>query len=280
MSIRIVTDSTCDLPAEVIAKYGISVVPLYINIGKQGYLDGVDVSREQFYKNLPTYPAHPTTAAPSPLKFHSVYDSLADEGATQVLSIHISGALSAVVDTARIAAQETKSVPVTVFDSRQLSLGTGFLVETAAKLAAQGSTMGEIVNAMNDQIKRSHVFAAVDTLEFLRRSGRMNGTIAAMGTLLQLKPILTMYDGKPNAERVRTHGRAMLRLLEMLRDVGVVERIAIVHTHALERVAELRSQAAHLLPEGDILSMDITPVIGAHIGPGVVGFAIVSKSKG
>lgn len=280
MSIKIVTDSTCDLPADVIAKYGISVVPLYINIGKQGYLDGVDISREQFYKNLPTYPAHPTTAAPSPLKFHSVYDALADEGATEVLSIHISTSLSAVLDTARIAAQDTKSIPVTVFDSRQLSLGTGFLVEKAAELAAQGKTMGEIVNALNDQIKRSHVFAALDTLEFLKRSGRMNGTIAAMGTLLQLKPIVTMYDGKAGAERVRTRERATQRLLEMLHDVGNVERIAIVHTHSPERVAELRKQAAHLLPDGEILSTDITPVIGAHIGPGAVGFAIVSKSKG
>ena len=278
--IRIVTDSTCDLPADVIARYGISVVPLYINIGKQGYLDGVDVSREQFYKNLPTYPVHPTTAAPSPLKFHSVYDALADEGATEILSIHISVALSAVMDTARIAAQETKSIPVTVFDSRQLSLGTGFLVETAARLASQGCSMGEIINALNDQIKRSHVFAALDTLEFLKRSGRMNGVMAGLGTFLQLKPILTMFDGKPGAERVRTRERATLRLLEMLHDAGKVERIAIVHTHSPERVTALRQQAAHLLPNGDILTMDITPVIGAHIGPGAVGFAIVSKSKG
>jgi len=146
----------------------------------KGYLDGVDVSREQFYKNLPTYPVHPTTAAPSPLKFHAVYDALADEGATEILSIHISVALRAVMDTARIAAQETKSIPVTVFDSRQLSLGTGFLVEAAAKLAAQGKTMGEIINALNDQIRRTRVFAALDTLEFLKRSGRMNGVMAGL----------------------------------------------------------------------------------------------------
>ena len=278
--IRIVTDSTRDLPAAVIAKYGICVVPLYVNIGKQGYLDGVEITREDFYRNLPTYPVHPTTAAPSPLKFHSIYDSLTDEGATQVLSIHISSALSAVIDTARVAVQETKSVPVTVFDSRQLSLGTGFLVETAAKLAAQGKAMGEIINALNEQIKRSHVFAALDTLEFLKRSGRMNGVVAAMGTMLQLKPIVTMFDGKAGAERVRTRERATQRLLEMLHDVGDLERIAIVHTHSPERVAELRQQAAHLLPDGDILTMDITPVIGAHIGPGTVGFAVVSKSKG
>ncbi len=280
MSIRIVTDSTCDLPADVIAGYGIRVVPIYINIGKHSYLDGVDISREQFYKSLPTYQVHPTTAAPSPLKFHSIYDSLAEEGATQVLSIHISSRLSAVLDSARIGAQETTSSLVTVFDSRQLSLGTGFLVETAARLASEGCSMGEILNALNDQIQRTRVFAALDTLEFLKRSGRMNGIVAAMGTMLQLKPIVTMYDGKPGAERVRTRARALSHLFEMLHQAGAAERIAMVHTHAPEPVAELRKQAARFLPEGDIASMDITPVIGAHIGPGAVGFAVVSGAKG
>ena len=279
MSIRIVTDSTCDLPQEIIDQYGIRVVPLYINIGGRGYLDGVEITRQEFYRNLPTYPAHPTTAASSSDKYRAEYDSLANEGATEILSIHISIALSAVVDTARIAAKETKSIPVTVFDSRQLSLGTGFLVETAAKLAAQGRSMSEIVEALNDQIKRSHVFAALDTLEFLKRSGRMNGVLAAMGTLLQLKPILTMYNGKPGAERVRTRERATLRLLEMLQEAGAIERVAIIHTDVPNRVAELRRQAEHLLPPGDILTMDITPMIGAHIGPGVVGFAIVSEKN-
>lgn len=279
MSVRIVTDSTCDLPAETIARYGIRVVPLYINVGKQGFLDGIDLTREEFYKKLPTFPVHPTTAVPSPQKFRVMYDALADEGATDILSIHISRALSAVVDVARIAAQETQSAPVTVFDSRQLSLGTGFLVETAAKLAAAGRAIGEIVAALNEQIQRSHVFAALDTLEFLRRGGRMNRFMASFGTLLKLKPILTMYDGKPGTERVRTHERATHRLLEMLHDVGALERVAIVHTHAPDRVAELRDRAAHLLPFDDILAADITPVIGAHIGPGVVGFAVVGSRR-
>jgi DegV family protein with EDD domain len=184
-------------------------------------------------------------------------------------------ALSAVADVARVAARETRSAPVSVFDSRQLSLGTGFLVETAAKLAAEGCPLGEIIAALDGQIKRSHVFAALDTLEFLRRSGRMNGFMASFGTLLQLKPILTMYDGRPGTERVRTRERATQRLLEMLRDIGALERVAIVHTHAPDRVAGLREQAARLLPDDNILAADITPVIGAHIGPGAVGFAVV-----
>lgn len=275
MPVRIVTDSTCDLPAETITRYDIRVIPLYINVGAQGFLDGIDITREEFYTKLPTFPEHPTTAVPSLQKFCAIYDALAEEGATEVLSIHISGALSAVLDVARIAAQETTSVPVTVFDSRQLSLGMGFLVETAAKLASAGSTVAEILETLNLQVKRSHVFAVIDTLEFLKRSGRMNRFIANIGTLLQIKPILTMYDGKPGTERVRTRERATKRLMEMLREVGKIERIAIVHTNAPARVAELRTWVASLLSNDEIMVTDITPVIGAHIGPGAFGFAVV-----
>ena len=280
MTARIVTDSTCDLPAEIIARYGICVVPLYINVGTQGFLDGIDMKRDEFYTRLPTFPTHPTTAVPSPQKFRAVYDSLADEGASEILSIHISVSLSATADVARTAAQEFSSAPVTVFDSQQLSLGTGFLVETAAKMAAAGSPVSEILAALSDQIQRTHVFAALDTLEFLKRSGRMNKYLAGFASLLQIKPILTMYNGKPGTERVRTRERAMKRLVEMLAAAGTLERAAIVHTHARpERIAELRVRAAGLLPQSDILTADITPVIGAHIGPGAVGFAVVSASK-
>jgi len=276
MTIRIVTDSTCDLPAETIQRHGIHVVPLYINVGNKGYLDGVDMTRAEFYKRLPTFPSHPTTAVPSAQKFHAIYDALAEEGASHILSIHISAALSAVVDIAQVAARETPSTLVTVLDSRQLSLGTGFLVETAALMAAAGSSIAEILTALEQQIKRSHVFAALDTLEFLRRSGRMNRFMANMGALLQLKPIMTMHDGTPGSERVRTRERATKRLIEMLHDVGEIERVAIVHTHAPERISDLLTQAASLLPAGPILQEDITPVIGVHIGPGAAGFAVVA----
>ena len=280
MSVRIVTDSTCDLPAETIARYGIHVVPLYINVGKQGYLDGVDITRAEFYDRLPTFPEHPTTAVPSIERFRAAYNTLADEGASEVFSIHISNALSAVVDMARLAAQETTSAPVTVIDSHQLSLGTGFLVETAAQMAAAGSSVAEIQAALNAQIPRTYVFAALDTLEYLKRSGRMNKYLAGFATLLQIKPILTMHNSKPSTERVRTRARAMHRLVEMLNAVGPLERVAIVHTHAVpERITQLRTLASSLLPQGDILTEDITPVIGAHIGPGALGFAVIGASK-
>jgi len=277
MSVRIVTDSTCDLPAEVIARYKIHVVPLYINIGKQGYLDGIDITREEFYQRLPSYPVHPTTAVPSTERFHAAYNTLADEGATEIVSIHISIALSAAVDVARIAAQNTTSAPVTVIDSQQLSLGTGFMVETAAQMAEEGHSANEIQAALESQAQRSHVFAMLDTLEFLKRSGRMNKYMAGLATILQIKPILTMHKGQPGTERVRTRDRALKRLIEMLTAVGKIEQVAIVHTHALpEHIANLRAMAGGLLPSKEIMIEDITPVIGVHIGPGALGFAVVS----
>lgn len=278
MAVRIVTDSTCDLPPEIISRYNIWVVPLYINVGKQGFLDGIDITRQEFYARLPNFPIHPTTAAPSPDKFRSLYNALSDEDATEILSIHISSSMSAVVDVARLAARETKSVPVTVLDSRQLSLGTGFLVETAAKLAGQGMTVLEMMPILDAQIKRTHVFAALDTMEFLKRSGRLNGIIATLGSLLQIKPIMKMHDGTPSAERVRTASHAQKRLLQLLGEVMPIERLAFVHTHTPHKVAELRQRVEHLLPSTDILSVDITPVIGAHIGPGAAGFTTITAA--
>jgi DegV family protein with EDD domain len=262
----------------MIEQYGIWVIPLYIHVGKQSYLDGVDITRQEYYSRLPAFATHPTTAVPSPEKFQAVYTSLLDEGATEVISIHISSAMSAVVDVAQLASKEVASLPVTVFDSRQLSMGTGFLVETAARLASQGCTAAEIIPILNRQIKRTHVFAALDTMEFLKRSGRVNQVVAGLGTILQVKPILTMYDGTPGAERVRTSARAMDRLVQLLSDVGPIERVAVVHSNAPERVAELCQKASHLLPDVAPLTVNITPVIGTHTGPGAVGFAVVAKN--
>lgn len=276
MSIRIVTDSTCDLPASVVEQYGITVVPLYINFGAQGFLDGVEMTRQEFYERLPSADPPPTTATPGPDALRLAYERLAAEGATKVLSIHISINLSATVDIARIAAQETTAVPVTVLDSQQLSLGTGFLVETAARAAADGHSLGKILALVKEQIPRTYVFAALDTLEYLHRSGRMNGAVARFGELLQIKPLLRMHNGDPTAERVRTTNGATRRLIQILRDLSPLERLALVHTNAVEKAKTLLQQARHFLPEGNIPMVNITPVIGANIGPGAAGFAVVT----
>jgi DegV family protein with EDD domain len=276
VSIRIVTDSTCDLPESVLAQHDIAVIPLYINLGGRGYLDGAELSRRDFYERLPDSTFAPTTAAPGPDVFRQTYERLAEDRATEILSIHISVSLSATLNAARLGAQETETVPVTVFDSRQLSLGTGFLVMTAAKAAAEGRSMDRIIALLEERIARTHVFAAFDTLEFLRRSGRMSWAVAGLGSLLQIKPLLKMYNGNVTSERVRTRNGATKRLIELVSELGPVEQLALVHTHAPDRAEALRLQAQHLFPGSQApLSVEVTPVIGAHIGPGAVGFACV-----
>jgi DegV family protein with EDD domain len=280
MSIRIVTDSTCDLPADIVSEYAVSVVPLYINFGDESYLDGVELSREAFYTRLPDCDPAPTTAIPGPHAFEQLYEQLAAEGATEILSIHVSESLSGTVNAARLAAKET-SVPVTVVDSGSLSMGTGFLVWSAAQAAADGRPMDEIVAMLEEQGSRTHVFAALDTLEFLRRSGRMNRVIATLGSWLQMKPLLKMHQGNATAERVRTTEHATERLISLLSELVPLERVALVHTHALDGIDELRQRVQHLLPnEGQgLLSLDITPVLGAHLGPGAIGFACVTARQ-
>jgi DegV family protein with EDD domain len=279
MTIGIVTDSTCDLPQEVIQELGIIVIPLFINIGDKGYLDGVDITRKDFYTNLPNYTIHPSTGTPGTDAFTQTYQSLTAQGCAEILSIHISKSLSGTVEVARVAAGKFKKIPVTVRDSGQLSIGTGFQVEAAARMAAEGKTMEEILTALDDLMSRTYVTARLDTLDFLRRSGRMNAVMAGLGSLLQFKPILTMKNGQPGSERVRTTARADARLVQMLEERQPIERFTLLHTNAPEKAETFRARIAHLIPPNKSYSMDITPAIGAHIGPGAVGYAIISKNK-
>ena len=281
MTVRIVTDSTADLPAEIIEAYGITLMPLYINIGDKSYLDGVDLSRQAFYDGLPGYPVAPTTAAPPPDRFRETYEQLLSDGATGVLSIHISATLSSTMNAATLGVEaliaDSPQAPVKVLDSRQLSLGTGFAVETAAKAAQNGLGMDEIIDIVDEQIARTQVFAALDTMEYLRRSGRVNWIVGRLGDVLQIKPILHMVDGAARGERVRTCAQARARIIELLKEQAPLERAALVHSHAPEQAEELRLECADVLEGLDVPSVDITPVLGAHIGPGALGFACVSK---
>ncbi|MCJ7734497.1 MAG: DegV family protein [Anaerolineales bacterium] len=277
MPIKIVTDSTCDLPEAVIKDLDISLIPLYINIGDRGYLDGLEISRKDFYTNLATYPVHPTTGTPGTQSFLDEFDGSVDRGADEIISIHISEKLSATVDVARKAAAEYQKVPVEVWDSGQLSMGTGFQVELAARMAINGNRKTEILAALDDLRKRTFVTAGLNTLEFLRRSGRMNRFMTGIGSLIQLKPILTMKNGLPGSDRVRTSIRAEKRLVALLEELLPIERFALLHTNANEKAQDFLKKVRHLIPESEIFTMDITPVIGAHLGPGAVGFAAVSK---
>jgi len=278
MEIRIVTDSTCDLPEHLVDLYEITVIPLHIQQGNNTYLDGVNLTREQFYEQLPGFHPAPTTAAPGPDVFKKAWDKLADNGAKAILSIHISESLSATINSAWIAAEQFMRIPVTVLDSNQLSLGMGFIVEKAAQMSQAGKRMEEIVSSLGEVMKRTYVVASLHTLEYLRRSGRMHFALARFGELLQIKPLLHMNQGKPTAHRVRTQRRARERLLEWLKEYAPFERLAIVHAGVPEEAKALLEHIRDFLPSGgDVPIAQITPVLGAHLGIGALGFACISK---
>ena len=279
MNIRIVTDSTCDLPEQTVRQHKITVIPLHINQGEKSFRDGVDISREDFYAQLPGYKPSPSTAAPSPEIFRQQYDQLADEGAQFILSIHISESLSATINSARMAAEQFKRIPVTVMDSSQLSLGLGFIVEKAAQMAELGHKVEEIIESLHEMMKRTYVFASLKTLEYLRRSGRMHFALARLGEILQIKPLLHMNQGKPTAHRARTQRRATERLMEWLREYAPYEQLAIVHAGVQAEAEALLERIKEFLPEGNIIIVQITPVLGSHLGIGALGFACVSVQE-
>ena len=282
MSIRIVADSTCDLPASLAKELNVPIIPLYVNVGTQGYQDGIDISRQEFYTRLPDFSEHPTTSAPGPALFQKVFEKLIKEGATEIISIHIAESLSATVQVARQVAAEFKQIPVHVIDSQQLTLGTGFQVEAAAKMAKLGKSSREIIETLESMAPRTLVAAALDTLEFMRRSGRVSNLVAGFGTLLQMKPILTMKDGVPASQRTRTSRKALARIRGFLADYAPIERIAFFHTNAMSKANEFQ-KSLEPITQGLKIDMEpqaMTPVIGSHLGPGAVGYAVLRQEAG
>lgn len=280
MSIRVVTDSTSDLPPELAEAYGITVLPSYVNVGDKSYLDLVELSREAFYEQLPGYEKPPTTAAPAVGIFTEAYERLAAEGASAVLSIHLAANLSGMLNSARLGTQATEKIPVTLFDSQQISMGLGLMAVAAARAAASGQTMDEIVSLLNELVPRTHVFAALDTLTYLRRSGRVSWAEFSVGTLLRIKPLLHVHLGEVSSlEKVRTHSRAMSQLIEHVAALAPLEEVALLHTRDPEGVEKLREQARPLFPEGDEpVAVEVTPAIGSHVGPGALGFALITAT--
>ncbi len=279
MSISILTDSTCDLPEEVIQKYQIEVVPLFIQMGEKQLVDGMNITKEEFYARLPDYDPAPTTASPGPDIFKEAYRRLAAQGAETILSLHISEALSATIKSARMAAQEMDRVAVQVIDSGQLSLGLGFMVERVAQMAHRGASLEEIQHEIKEMQSRTYVFAALDTLEYLRRSGRMHIALARFGEILQLKALLYMHQGRPEAHRIRTTKKAMHKMFSWLEHRAPFEKLAVLHAGVYDRAKALREQVQKYLPREEIPITQITPVLGAHLGVGALGFACMSQTK-
>jgi len=278
MNVKIVTDSTCDLPREVAESHDITVVPCYINLKERSYQDGVEMSRQEFYERLPSFNPLPTTSAPGSESFSNVYRLLAGQGARGIISVHVSSTWSSVVNVATLAAREIKEIPITVIDSRTVTLGLGHLAMAAALAAQAGRSLGEISEIMTGMIPRVWVFAALDTLEYLQRGGRVSRLMSSLGGLLQIKPVLRIHDGVIEVDKMRTFGNAVHRVVERMRDLGPLEQLSMVHTHAIEKLGELRRQAQTLFPASSTaLVGEVTPAIGVHAGPGAVGLVGVTS---
>lgn len=278
MTVRIVTDSTCDLPADLVARHRIIVVPTYVNIGAQSYRDGIEITRQEFYARLPTLSPYPTTSAPSIGAFVHAYEQAAAEGATGIVSIHPPEEFSSICQAARLAAAEMRGLPIVVVDSRQLTLAMGLIVVAAAQMAEAGRTAAEIAAALSDIIRRTYIFGALDSLEYVRRGGRLNRLQAGLGALLQIKPVFTVYQGQLTLERVRTLSTALARLVALVEGLGPLETLAVAHANAPDRAARLTDLAAHLFPDGrPPLCVEVTPVLGVHFGPGAVGFVAITR---
>ena len=278
MTIRIVTDSTSDLPEALAAEFGIKIVPCYIHIGRESYLDAVGLSRSEFYQRLPGYNPLPTTAAPGIGKFVEIYEQLAREGATEIISIHVYSKFSNLCNAAQLAANTLQNIKVTIVDSKSVSMGMGFIAIAAAKAARAGLSLAEVMAQIKDTIEHTYLFAVLDTLEYLRRSGRVNWLMAGLGNLLQVKPVLVLNRGNLSIEPVRTYRRSFERLTGLLASVSPLQDLVLVHAHALERLEALRQQTQSLIPPGLIPPVvEVTPIIGAHVGPGAVGFLCVGE---
>ena len=244
MTLKIVTDSTCDLPPSVIAEWDITVVPVYVNVGAASYLDGQELARKTFYDNLYTYDTYPTTAAPAAGAFTAVYEQLTAAGATAILSIHLAASLSNTFNAARLGAEAANSAPVTLFDARQITVGTGALVLLAARAAADGRSLPEIVALLEASVPHTYVFGMIDTLESLRRSGRVNWATFGIGSLLQIKPVMMIHQGEISVvARVRTRKRALPHVVSLMSSLHPFTQLYVIHVHAPEGARELADMA-------------------------------------
>jgi len=264
----------------VVEDYGIEVLPLYINMEGKSLMDGVDISRADFYSRLPNLPTHPTTSTPGVELIRAKYEELIKKGATGIISIHIAGALSNMVNLAQLAAKSIKGVPVRIIDSGQISLGIGLQVLAAAKANLQGKALKEIADLCSDLRERTWSFAALNTLEFIHRGGRISSPQYNIGRFLNIKPLIIMHDGVLKFERVITFKNSIRRIISVLDEIKPLDQVAYLHTTAEERLHEFQTQTARFVPSGfQPLVAEVTPVIGAHVGPGGIGLVAVRTKE-
>ena len=273
MAVKIVTDSTSDMPPELAAELGITVVPVTVSFGGEEFKDGIDITRDEFMTRLTSGGVFPKTSQPSVGDFLAVYEAITKEG-DQVVSIHISGKLSGTLNSAHGAVQELPDARIVLVDTKLASLALALVVRTAAVAANGGATVEEVARIAEAAASKIDLFFMLDTLEYLSKGGRIGKAQALIGGLLSIKPVLKLVDGELHPhEKVRTRAKARARMKEISAEGAPYEEIALIHELAAEDVQAFED-FLRPLSKAPLLVGRIGSAIGAHTGPGVVGFAL------
>ncbi|MBI2709847.1 MAG: DegV family protein [Actinobacteria bacterium] len=270
--VRIVTDSACDLPEDLVRAHRIEIVPLAIRFGDEELVDREQLSVQEFYDRMATSPTLPSTAAPAPGRFAEAFHKAAADGADAVVCINLSAALSATMQSAENAARELQGdLDVRVLDSKSITMGLGSLVVSAAEAAEAGASADEVVARVEAERARTHVVGALDTLENLKKGGRIGNAQALLGGMLSIKPLVDLSTGEvKEAGKQRTRGKALRWLRDRLFEQSAVERLAVVHGFAPD-LDEFLDLIAERHPRDQITVTPIGPVIGTHGGPRIIG---------
>ncbi|MET0627182.1 MAG: DegV family protein [Acidimicrobiia bacterium] len=271
MGIRVVTDSSCDLPPQLVAAHGISVVPLSIRFGDEEFVDQVELTTDAFWTKVSESSTLPETAAPAPGAFEACFRKLMARGATGIVCVSLSSHLSGTMQSAQVAAAAVAAeCPVQVIDSQSASMGLGNLCLTAARRAADGDSLESIVAEVTNRRDRTRLFATLDTMEHIRKSGRIGNARALLGSMLSIKPVIEIRAGVVDeAGRVRTRSKA-LKLLASKAAEQPIEHLAVLHANAPD-LDDLLDLLAPIFPRDEIVTGSIGPVIGTHAGPRVIG---------
>ena len=276
MPVHIVTDSTCDIPRDLVDQYGITVVPLSIAFGDESFRDGIDLPADEFFSRLQSTKALPTTSQPPPALFQHAYEHLISRG--EVVSIHLSHKFSGTIETARTVAAEMAPDKITVVDSGFVSMALGLCVIAAAKKAQAGGTRAECVAAAESVGRRMKLLVAFESLEYLRRGGRIGRASAFVGGLLKLKPVLTVKDGEAHpVARVRSRQKALNELLALAITNDRIDEAVVLHTTTPDDAEGLAARVRASCPGVPILVGRFGPVLGVHGGPGMLGLAVVAS---
>lgn len=273
--VGVVTDSTADIPARLTEELGIVVLPCYVHFGRETFLDGVTLSREQFYARLASTGRPPTTSPPPVGEFASVYRRLSARS-RQIVSIHPASNLSSLYNAARLAAKEVPEAEITLIDSTQASMGTGWLAVLAARAAQIGESLDAIVGMLRDTIPRLRLLAVIDDLRYMQRSGRVRWADALLGSLLSIKPLVMLRDGQVTLlDKVRSRSRALERLVATAVALGPLQEVAALHANAPQEAARVVQilDASYLHTRVPVA--EAGAVMTTHAGPRAVALACV-----